>query len=507
MTRSFFRPVSRSPLHLQNTQVRRGLWATCCFWGIVCAIGAIPLGEIRAEEPGPSANPPPQEQSDGSGPASKKPAEEDEIVIRATPTQGSELKMEKVPAHVQVVTGEDLERARTLSVTDYMNEHLSGVSVNDAQNNPLQPDVEYRGFTASPLLGLPQGLAVYQDGVRINEPFGDAVLWDLVPQSAVHGVNLIGGASPLFGLNSLGGALSVDMKNGFNFQGQEVDVKTGSFGRNVTTLQSGNNNGLLGYYVDAQYFEEKGWRDFSRSNALAFYGDLSLRSDATDLDLSLQYGDTDLTGNGPAPESLLAQDWRSVFTVPDITRDHLYGVDLRAQHSLSDQSSLSGNLFLRHLRMLSINGDTADFSPCPTPNSNALCDQNGQPVALANVNGANLASFDAVNNQSRRTEVSEGGTLQFDRKGTLWNRENSFVAGLAYVRGTTSPFASTRELATFDATRSLDPSQSGPILIVNTTRVSTEGQSYSSYLADTFSLSESWNLTVGARYNLTDIVG
>lgn len=74
-----------------------------------------------------------------------------------------------------------------------MKRNLSGVFVNDAQDNPLQPDVQYRGFVGSPLPGLPQGIAVYQDGVRVNEPFGDTVNWALVPESAidtdVHGLD------------------------------------------------------------------------------------------------------------------------------------------------------------------------------------------------------------------------------------------------------------------------------------------------------------------------------
>ena len=83
------------------------------------------------------------------------------------------------------------------------------------QGNPFQPDVNYRGYTASPLLGTPQGLSVYMDGVRLNQPFGDVVSWDLIPRLAIcHRSPLMPGSNPLFGLNTLGGALAMQTKDG-----------------------------------------------------------------------------------------------------------------------------------------------------------------------------------------------------------------------------------------------------------------------------------------------------
>ncbi len=75
-----------------------------------------------------------------------------------------------------------------------------------AAGNPFQPDISFRGFSASPLLGTPQGVSIFQDGVRVNEPFGDIVNWDLIPQSAIASIQLIPGSNPAFGLNTLGGA-------------------------------------------------------------------------------------------------------------------------------------------------------------------------------------------------------------------------------------------------------------------------------------------------------------
>ncbi|MCK5121651.1 MAG: Plug domain-containing protein, partial [Methylococcales bacterium] len=98
---------------------------------------------------------------------------EDVEVFGVTPLSDSGLSLDKIPANVQTVSSEQLQDAQSTSLAEYMNRYMGSVHINEAQNNPLQPDVYYRGFVASPLLGLPQGLSVYLNGVRFNEPFGD----------------------------------------------------------------------------------------------------------------------------------------------------------------------------------------------------------------------------------------------------------------------------------------------------------------------------------------------
>ncbi len=179
------------------------------------------------------------------------PTEEIEV-IGITPTSSSiGLPEDLIPYHVQSATSEDLERTHSLDLTDFMNRNLGSVHINDAQNNPLQSEVQYRGFTASPLLGLPQGISIFQNGIRINEPFGDAINWDLLPVSAISSIDSIGGSNPLFGLNTLGGALSITTKDGFTHPGHGFEFYGGSFNRIVATINSGGNYGTWGYYFTA----------------------------------------------------------------------------------------------------------------------------------------------------------------------------------------------------------------------------------------------------------------
>ncbi|HZF19189.1 MAG TPA: Plug domain-containing protein, partial [Burkholderiales bacterium] len=134
--------------------------------------------------------------------AAQNPAEQLELpsveVIGVTPLPGFGVPVNEIPSNVQAVTGAEISRQHSITLPDFMNERLPGVSINENQSNPFQPDVTYRGFSASPLLGTPQGLSVYQDGVRINEPFGDTVNWDLIPTAAISTINLIPGSVPLF---------------------------------------------------------------------------------------------------------------------------------------------------------------------------------------------------------------------------------------------------------------------------------------------------------------------
>ena len=159
-------------------------------------------------------------------------------VIGTTPLPGAEIPREKVPAANYVLSDEELRPNEVANVTDALETRISGVNLNQAQGNPFQPNLTYRGFEASPLAGNPQGLAVYVNGSRFNQPFGDTVNWDLVPSIAIHRM-VLEGSNPAFGLNALGGSISVEMKNGFNYQGAEMELMGGSFGRINSSLQYG----------------------------------------------------------------------------------------------------------------------------------------------------------------------------------------------------------------------------------------------------------------------------
>ncbi|HET8698127.1 MAG TPA: TonB-dependent receptor plug domain-containing protein, partial [Gammaproteobacteria bacterium] len=208
-------------------------------------------------------------------------------VIGVTPLPSD---VNRLASNAQIATAQQIRAQGALDLSDFLRRTSSSVFVNEAQSNPLQPDLQFRGFVGSPLLGLPQGLAVYQNGVRINEPFGDTVNWALIPEAAIERVTLLPGANPLFGLNALGGAIAIDTKSGFTDPGTRLEVSTGSFGRVNAQVETGGASGdRLGWFVTASHFDEDGWRDFSPSRANQLFASLGLKSGKSTLDLSVTY--------------------------------------------------------------------------------------------------------------------------------------------------------------------------------------------------------------------------
>jgi outer membrane receptor protein involved in Fe transport len=190
----------------------------------VVLISAVALmAPTAAAQDRPSA-PQPGVQTTPAPPADPPPPTFAVGVIGTTPLPGVELPADQVPAPVQTATSEDIDRSGALDVSDFLNRRVNGVHVNEVQNNPFQPDVNYRGYSASPLLGTPQGLSVYMDGVRLNQPFGEVVSWDLIPRLAIASATMMPGSNPMFGLNTLGGALSLQTKDGRAFRGTTVQA-------------------------------------------------------------------------------------------------------------------------------------------------------------------------------------------------------------------------------------------------------------------------------------------
>lgn len=285
-------------------------------------------------------------------------------VVGVTPVPGVVVPRDRVAAAISVIDGDALAERGAVSVADALNERLGAVTLEGMTTNLFQPTLRFRGFTASPLLGLPQGVAVYQNGVRINEPFGDTVQFDLMPQFAVDRVQLSAGADPTYGLNTLGGALALGLKNGFDHTGFSGELSGGAFGRLSATAQYGANRGPWAFYTGATHFSEDGWRVASPSEVTQAFADVGYRAGRVDAGVSLTYADTLLTGNAPAPIELLDVDRSAVFTFPDQTENRLAFVQGRANVATSEAWSVQVTGYYRDLDRRTLNGDEAEFAVC-----------------------------------------------------------------------------------------------------------------------------------------------
>jgi outer membrane receptor protein involved in Fe transport len=433
----------------------------------------------------------------------------EEVVIVAP--YGAAVDRDRVATRVQQADSSDVKSLQPLDLGDFLDRRFGSVSINQAQNNPLQPDVNYRGFTASPLLGMAQGIAVYVNGVRTNEPFGDTVNWDLIPVSAIQTVQLGGGPQPMFGENALGGALVLRYKDGFTSPGGSGEVYGGSFGRHGAVFEAGKNEGIWGLYGNVDYLAEDGWREHSDSEALRAYGSLAIEGEQGSFETSVLLGRTRLRGNGAAPVELLEQDRRAVFTWPDETENETMQLTLQGERRLAADWRLAANVFWRRVDSDSFNGDATPFETCnaavPFLSEQDCDDEDAAPLldAYGEPLPATLddAELNAINNLSLRTQQATGASLQIARD-TKWRDalRNSFVAGVSFSRGDTA-FDSNVELASLREDRST--TRSGLFAWDLRTRLDSINQISSAWIADTLDLTAQLSLSLAARYDMNRV--
>ncbi|ADQ84059.1 TonB-dependent receptor domain-containing protein [Methylovorus sp. MP688] len=286
-----------------------------------------------------------------------------EIQVRAKrlyevgPLPGLGLTKEEIPGNVQSISAKEIKEANALSITDLMNTKLQSVNVNDYQSNPFQMDVTYRGFTASPQIGTAQGLSVFVDGVRVNEPFGDVVNWDMIPLNALSSIDVFPGGNPVFGLGTLGGAISMRTKSGFTDVGGSTQILTGSFGRKQLQASWGGNNGVIAGFLSANLFMEDGWRDNSPSRVNQVFGKAEWQNENLRLSFATLLAQNKLVGNGMLPTEMAMQDNSQVFTSPDITRNTLAQFQLSGIWDVSDTFNVTAQVYRRDSKRHGSTGD------------------------------------------------------------------------------------------------------------------------------------------------------
>jgi len=284
------------------------------------------------------------------------------------PMPGLALTKEQIPGNVQSISAQEIKDSNSISLTDLMNSKLQSVTVNDYQGNPFQMDLQYRGFTAGPQIGTPQGLSVFFDGIRVNEPFGDVVNWDLIPMNALAGFDVFPGSNPIFGLGTLGGAVAMRTKDGFNYPGLDAEVLAGSFGRKQLQVSGGINNantdeegswdnGDFALFGAGSFFMEDGWRDNSPSRVNQVFGKASYRGEKLDLNLNTLLVKTDLVGNGLIPSEMYRQDREGVFTSPDTTENTLVQFQASGSYWVTDNFNITAQAYKRKSRRHAIGAD------------------------------------------------------------------------------------------------------------------------------------------------------
>lgn len=439
-------------------------------------------------------------------------------VYSATPLPSIGLPLDIVPANIQVIQTNQLKNQAGVTLADYMSNNLQSVNISQTQGNPFQPDISFRGFTASPLLGQPQGMSVYVDGVRVNEPFGDVVNWDLIPSFAIQGMQVVPGSNPVYGLNTLGGAIAVQTKDGRSSPGVGIEMEAGSWGRKRVSAEYGGvsatQNGSFDYFVGGQHTSEDGWRKYSPSYVNQTFAKIGWQNTASKISLSYIGANNNMTGNGLTPVALLSGDRDQIHTRPDITDNFLRSFTLNASNWVSDKVMLSANVYHRLSHRKTVNGDLNDefndgdaFEDGHANDATDICqDELDQDTCAP-----------ASMNRSKIRQRITGFTLQSAFNQDLFNKPNQLIAGLGYENSKIK-FNSTEQKSNVDGLTFGNIETNGNALffdnglpinlsssIQDTVKLTGKTDTFSIFATDTLSLSDKWHVTAAARYNHTKV--
>ena len=442
------------------------------------------------------------------------------IVVGTTPLPGVEQPVDRVPAPVQTSTSGDLQRSGALDLSEFINRRLQGVHVNEMQGNPFQPDVNYRGYTASPLLGTPQGLSVYMDGVRLNQPFGDVVSWDLIPRMAIASTALMPGSNPMFGLNTLGGALAVNTKSGVSHRGTTFQTSYGSDVRRAFDFEHGGaRSGTFNWYLAGTVFKEDGWREESPSDVRQVFGKLGWERPRGSATVTVAHARNALNGNALQETRLLERDPASVYTKPDETHNRATFVNAALRHAGTGGAAFSGNVYYRDIDTRTFNGDINEDSldqnvylpgetAANTPFPSARC--------LVNVllNDEPAEKCNGLLNRTHTAQQNAGVSGQLTRFDTVAGRRNQLTAGAAFDRSRAA-FTQSSQLGYLNPDRSITAVEAFGDGVTGgevdgepyDTRVDLDGltKTWSLYASDTLSFGERAHLTVAGRFNRTTV--
>jgi iron complex outermembrane receptor protein len=430
-------------------------------------------------------------------------------VVATTPLGGGEIDVAKSPFAVWQTSSQDIQTFNDTTLPDTLGRSAPGVTVSNVSGNEFEPDLFYRGFDATSVTGTPQGLAVYQNGTRINEAFGDEVNWDLIPANAIDKTTIVA-ANPIFGLNALGGAVTVTMKNGFTWQGAEADFTGGSAARAEEQIQYGKQFGNWSVYGAATQINDGGWRVAEASQLTNFYGDLGYKANGFESHLQLTAGNTQFGVAAFTPIQQLQTNWGSVYTIPQTTYNQMAMLQWTGSYAYSPTLSFQGGAYFRQFNQQHVDGNGTSVTPCPPfscLNGSPVHDISGGIIPDISQGGTlDLGEDDDNQTQSRSVGVT-GQVVDTDK---IFGRDNSLTVGTSLDYGWTHYIGSS-QLGTITFAGNAFPVTPSPFIInepdsfLNPIDVRANNTYVGVYALDTFNATDRLTLTGGARFNYAAI--
>jgi iron complex outermembrane receptor protein len=430
-------------------------------------------------------------------------------VVATTPLNGGQIPVSQSPFAVWQTNSQDIQTFNDTTLPDTLGRSAPGVTVGNVSGNDFEPDLFYRGFDATSVTGTPQGLAVYQNGTRINEVFGDIVNWSLIPSNAIDKTTIVA-SNPIFGLNALGGAVTVTMKNGFTWQGAEADFTGGSALRAEEQLEFGKQVGDYSVYFAATQINDGGWRVAGASQLTNFYGDVGYKANGFESHLQLTAGNTQFGVAAFTPIQQLQTNFASVYTIPQTDFAQMAMLQWTGSYAYSPTLSFQGGAYFRQFNQQHVDGNGTDVTPCPPVsclNGSPVHDIQGGIIPDISQNGAlDLGEDDDNQTQSR----SVGFSAQAVDTAKIWGRDNSLTVGTSLDYGWTHYIGSS-QLGTVTFMNNAFPVTASPFIIdepdsfLNPIDVRANNTYVGVYALDTFNATDRLTLTGGGRFNFAGI--
>ena len=419
-------------------------------------------------------------------------------VYSSSPLPSIGLPKNMIPANIQTINSNELDAQSGVSIADFMVNNLQGVTVNEIGGNPFQLELNFRGYNATPISGNPQGLSVYIDGIRANQPFSNTVLWDLIPNFSISNMQMVAGSNPVYGLNTLGGAMSMQTKSGQNFKKEVVDVSAGSWARNTSVVEVGGvlADSNMDYYIGFEHFNENGWRKFSPSHVNQIFGKLGFESEMSRYEVTYTGAHNLLIGNGLTPKDLLGAERDGIHTLEDETKNEYSQLALNMSHFFNEESMIAGNIYYKRSDRATYNGDLNDDYCDSTRGDEDECSVESLAAYDADNDDTNL--FEGVLNRTNTLQDTFGINLQTTFDQDWYDRRNQIIVGVSAEYSQIKFKQTEQEVKTLALNGFFGGDLQG---IEQATGLTGKTKTYGAFVTNTHSLNDRLNINTAIRYN------
>ena len=419
-------------------------------------------------------------------------------VYSSSPLPSIGLPKNMVPANIQTINSNELDAQSGVSIADFMVNNLQGVTVNEIGGNPFQLELNFRGYNATPISGNPQGLSVYIDGIRANQPFSNTVLWDLIPNFSISNIQMVAGSNPVYGLNTLGGAISMQTKSGQNFKKEVIDVSAGSWARNTSVVEVGGvlADSNMDYYIGFEHFNENGWRKFSPSHVNQIFGKLGFESEMSRYEVTYTGAHNLLIGNGLTPKDLLGAERDGIHTLEDETKNEYSQLALNMSHFFNEESMIAGNIYYKRSDRATYNGDLNDDYCDSTRGDEDECSVESLAAYDADNDDTNL--YEGVLNRTNTLQDAFGINLQTTFDQDWYDRRNQIIVGVSAEYSQIKFKQTEQEVKTLALNGFFGGDLQG---IEQATGLTGKTKTYGAFVTNTHSLNDRLNINTAIRYN------